>query len=146
MNETIQRIIAARRIAVVGASRGGKKIGNAIVKELKKRGYDVRPVHPSAAEFEGIACAPDLLSLSGQVAAVGGCVPPAKGDAVLRDAAAAGIRLVWMQQGASSPELLALAGELGLETVSKKCIMMYAPPVDSIHSVHRFFVKLFGRY
>lgn len=146
MNETIQRIIAARRIAVVGASRGGKKIGNAIVKELKERGYEIFPVHPSAAEFEGIACAPDLLALRDRVDAVVVCVPPAKGAAVLRDAAAAGIRLVWMQQGASSPELLALARELGLETVSKKCIMMYAPPVGSIHGVHRFFAKLFGRY
>jgi hypothetical protein len=39
---------------------------------------------------------------------------------------------------------LALGDELDLNLVSKKCILMYAPPVDSVHSVHRFFGKLFG--
>jgi predicted CoA-binding protein len=146
VNDTIQRIIACRRFAVVGVSRGGKKIGNAIVKELTKRGYEMFPVHPSATELEGRACAPNLQALQGTVDAAIICIPPAQVEPVLRDAAAAGTRLVWMQQGASTPALEALARELGLETVTRKCIMMYAPPVDSIHKVHRFFVKLFGRY
>jgi len=41
---------------------------------------------------------------------------------------------------------LALVKDLGLSAVSGKCIMMYAQPVTSVHSWHKFFAKLFGQY
>jgi hypothetical protein len=52
---------------------------------------------------------------------------------VARDAAAAGIRHVWLQQGAQSPEIVALCDQLGLETVAGECILMFAKPTG----VHR---------
>jgi len=72
-------------------------------------------------------------------------VPPAKASQALRDAAAVGVKNIWIQQGAQSPEVMATARELGLEPVVGKCILMYAPPVKSFHAWHRGLAKLFGQ-
>ena len=145
MNQAIQDFVACQRIAVVGASRGGKKFGNAAAKELQTRGYQVFIIHPEAQEIDGQTCYPNLSALQGQIDAVFISVPAAQAAAVMREAASLGIRHVWLQQGAESPELLALGEELGLSLVSKKCILMYAPPVKSVHGLHRGFVKLVGK-
>ncbi|MBE9475481.1 MAG: CoA-binding protein, partial [Chloroflexi bacterium] len=86
-----------------------------------------------------------LASIEDDVDGVLVVVPPERSGQVLQDATDAGIRNVWLQQGAESPEVVALGEELDLNLVSKKCILMYAPPVGSYHGVHRFFVKLFGK-
>ena len=145
MNQAIQDFVACQRIAVVGASRGGKKFGNAAAKELQTRGYQVFVIHPEAQEIDGQPCYPNLSALQGQIDAVFISVPAAQAAAVMREAASLGIHHVWLQQGAESPELLALGEELGLSLVSKKCILMYAPPVKSVHGWHRGFVKLVGK-
>jgi len=73
------------------------------------------------------------------------CVPPKRTVEVLREAAEAGIRNVWMQQGSESADAVRLGQELGLQVVSGKCILMYAPPVRSFHGFHRFVMKLIGQ-
>ena len=145
MEQAVQDFIDGKRIALVGMSRGGKKFGNMAYKELKERGYQVYPVHPEAEQIDGENCYKNLASLPESVDGVLVVVPPERSSQVMRDAAEAGIRNVWLQQGAESPEVLALGGELDLNLVSKKCILMYAEPVGSVHGVHRFFVKLFGK-
>ena len=145
MEQTIQDFIDGKRIALVGMSRSGKKFGNMASKELKERGYQVYPVHPEAEQIDGERCYASLASIEGGVDGVLVVVPPGRSSQVLNDAANAGIRNVWLQQGAESPEVLALGDELDLNLVSKKCILMYAPPVGSVHGAHRFFVKLFGK-
>ena len=145
MNQAIQDFVACQRVAVVGASRGGKKFGNAAAKELQTRGYQVFIIHPEAQQIDGQTCYPNLSALRGQIDAVFISVPAAQAAAVMREAASLGIRHVWLQQGAESPELLALGEELDLSLVSKKCVLMYAPPVKSFHGWHRGFVKLVGK-
>jgi predicted CoA-binding protein len=145
MNQAIQEFVGCRSIAVIGASRGGKKFGNAAAKELQTRGYQVFIIHPEAQDIDGQTCYPNLSALRGQIDAVLISVPAAQAAAVMREAASLDIRHVWLQQGAESPELLALGQDLGLSLVSKKCVLMYAPPVKSFHGWHRGFVKLVGK-
>jgi predicted CoA-binding protein len=145
MNRTIQDFINCKRLAVVGVSRSGRKFGNMALAELKARGYEAIPVHPSAREIGGELCYPSLAALRGRVDGVWVCVPPQQAAQVLREAADAGLRNVWLQQGAESPEVLALARELGLNFVHGKCVLMYASPVHSYHGWHRMFVKLVGQ-
>lgn len=141
----IEEFVACKRIAVVGASRSGKKFGNGAAKELRTRGYEVFLIHPEAQEIDGQPCYPSLTALRDQVDAVFISVPAGQAAPVMREAASLGIHRVWLQQGAESPELLALGEELGLSLVSKRCILMYAPPVKSVHGWHRGFVKLVGK-
>lgn len=145
MDQAIEDFISCKRIAVVGVSRNKNKFGNAAYKELKERGYQVYAVNPAAEEINGDACYPGLLALKDQVEGVLVTVPAQKGIQVLQEAKEAGIRHVWVQQQAESPELLQVGQQLGLNLVSGKCILMYAPPVRSFHKWHRAFVKLFGR-
>ena len=144
MNPQIESFIAVKRIAVVGFSRSGKKFGNAAGRELVARGYEIFPVHPDATEIDGITCYPSLKSLEDKAEALLICIPPAGVPAVLEEAADAGIRKIWIQQGAWSQEVQTAADRLGLKPVSKKCILMYAPPVTSIHKFHRALKSIFG--
>jgi uncharacterized protein len=146
MKKEIQDFIDSKRIAIMGASRTGKKFGNMIADELKPKGYEVFLVHPEAKEINGQVCYPNIAALKDQVDAVLICLPPAKAKQAVQDVADAGLKKIWLQQGSQSPEVLALAKQLGLSTVAGKCIMMYADPVSSLHGWHRTFAKIFGQY
>lgn len=145
MNPLIEQFVLSKRIAVVGMSRSGKKFGNMAAKELKAKGYEIFAVHPEAADIEGFACAPNLRCLNGKIDAVWISVPPAKVSPVLNEAAEIGLKNIWLQQGAWSAEVQQTIDLLGLPVVSKKCIMMYAPPVKSVHKFHRTIKGIFGR-
>jgi predicted CoA-binding protein len=144
MNPLIENFVSSKRIAVVGMSRSGKKFGNYACKELKAKGYDVYPVHPETQEIDGFVCVPDLKSLSGKVDGVWISIPPQKVNAVLEEAAQIGLKNIWLQQGAWSEEVQQKIDQLNLKVVSKKCIMMYAPPVKSFHKFHRTISNIFG--
>lgn len=146
MDQKIQNFIACKKMAVVGASRQGNKFGNMAGKELAQRGYEVFYIHPDAADIEGIPTYPNLEAVKDQAECVWVSVTPEHGEAVLRDAAAAGLTKVWLQQGGASPELIKSGEELGLELVTGKCILMYAEPVGSFHKFHQFIWKLIGQY
>ena len=145
MDSLIEKFVQGKRLVIIGLSRGGKKFGNIAYKELKARGYILYAIHPQAQDIEGVPCYPNLAALPGQVDGVLVSVPPQKAKAVLQEVAAAGIKNVWLQQGSESGEVLAQAKQLGLNVVSGKCILMYAPPVRGAHGLHRFVMKLIGQ-
>lgn len=145
MKHVIEEFITSKRIVVVGLSRNGKKFGNSVLTELSKRGYEVFAVHPEAEEIGGTRCYPNLIALRGMVDAVVICISPGRVPDVLREAAAIGLKNVWLQQGAESPGAIAQAKELKLNLVAGKCILMYAPPVEGFHAWHRAFYRLFAK-
>jgi hypothetical protein len=140
----VDEFIAQESLAVVGVSRSGRGFGNAAVRELRANGYRVFPVHPTAGELQGLPCARDLASLPGPVDGVLVVVPPEQTEGVVRDAAVAGIRRVWMQQGSSSPQALELCAENGIEAVHGECILMFLRAGPAIHRFHRGLRRLFG--
>ncbi len=143
MNDTIEHIINTKRIAVVGVL--DKKMGGAVYTTLKQRGYAVFPVHPTRQSFDGDACYATLKTLPPDIKTAVIAVSPKAAEQVVEDALAAGITHLWFQQGKDFSGALAQAKSKGLQTVSRKCILMYAPPVTGIHAVHRYFARLFGR-
>jgi uncharacterized protein len=145
MDQAIQDFVNCRRIAVVGVSRTGKGFGSLALTELRARGYQVFPVNPAMAEVGGERCYPDLASLGGQIDAAVVVLPPAEAVKVLDQAADAGVRHIWLQQGAESVEATAQAQARGLNVVTGRCILMYAPPVRSFHRWHRGWVRLTGK-
>jgi predicted CoA-binding protein len=145
VEKAIIDFVAGKRVAVVGVSRYAKKFGSSIYTELKGRGYQVFGVNPAVGEVSGDKCYPNLTALQGQVDGAVICIKPSSVEPVLREAAAIGLKNIWLQWGADTPENVKLGRELGLNLVSGKCILMYAEPVRSFHSFHRFFVKLFGK-
>lgn len=134
---TIDAFVAEPALALVGLSRSGRKFGNVALRELRAHGYRVYPVHPLATDIDGIRCFRSLAELPERVGGVVISVPPDQAVAAVRNAAAAGIRRVWLQQGAGSPYVVTVCHELGLEAVVNQCILMFASP-RGIHRAHRF--------
>jgi predicted CoA-binding protein len=146
MDQKIQEFIQTKRLAVVGVSRNDQKFGTAIYVELKQRGFEVYGVNPQMEQIKGDKCYANLSDIAGKVDGVIVCVPPQKSAEIVREAAAAGIMKVWLQQGAQSVEAAKTARELGITPVEGKCILMYAGEVKSFHGFHKFVAKLIGQY
>ncbi len=146
MDKNTQDFLQGRTWAIAGVSRSDKKFGTIIYRDLKSRGYKVYGINPFMEQIEGDKCYASMAELPDKVDGVVICLPPNQTVQVIRDAAAAGVRKIWLQQGAESAETDRVARELGVDPVTGKCIMMYAGDVKSIHGVHRFFAKLFGQY
>lgn len=147
MDQAIQEFIEKKRIAIVGASsQNSQKFGNMAARELIERGYEVVFVHPEAEQIDERPAYPNLAAVRDKADAVWVCIPPEGGESVLKDAAEAGFKNVWLQQGAASPELKTYGESLELDMVSGKCILMYAEPVGSLHKFHQVIWKIIGQY
>lgn len=142
----IYEFLSQRSIAVVGVSRTGKKMGNAIHKTLKEKGYKVFPIHPEAESIEGDRCYRAFGELPEKVSGVVICVPPVQTEIVLKQAFEAGINHVWMQQGSESYAAIRYCEKNGMNAVHGQCIMMFIEPVESFHKFHRWVLKLVGKY
>jgi uncharacterized protein len=142
----IDDFLAQKTLAIVGVSRGGRKFGNAILRELTKLGYRLLPIHPDAGELDGVRAYPSFAALPEPVGGVIVVVPPARAEEVVKDAAAHGIRRVWLQQGAASPGALRFCQEQGLSVVHGQCVLMFTRPTTSwFHDAHRWVWELIGR-
>lgn len=143
--EAVAEFLAQRKLALVGASRGGRKFGNVIHRELKAKGYTVYPVHRDAETIGGERCWPGLGSLPEPVGGVVLVVPPAQTEKLVLEAHAAGIGRVWMQQGSQSPAAVRSCEERGMACVQGECILMFAEPAGLLHRVHRGLWGLLGK-
>ncbi|HEY3380209.1 MAG TPA: CoA-binding protein [Vicinamibacterales bacterium] len=143
--QTIDGFASDRTLAIIGVSANGKGFGNAAYKELKGRGYRMLPVHPTANTIQGDPCWHALADLPRPIERLLVAVSPDRAEAVVREAAAAGIKAVWLQQGAASPEALRAAEELGLDAVHGHCILMFAEPTASFHKFHRWLWGVLGK-
>src|SRR5262245_10637309 len=142
-SKAIQAFLAEPALAIVGVSRTGRGFGNTAWRALKEKGYRVYPVHPTVPQVTGATCYARFADLPEPVGGVVIVVPPANAIDVIHEAAAAGIKRVWLQQGAESVEALRMCNDLGIEVVSGECILMFARPTG-VHKAHRFVRRVLG--
>jgi len=142
---TVREFLEQPTLAVVGVSRAGNKFGNTAYRELKSKGYRVYPVHPEAEAIDGDRCYPSLNALPEPADGVLIVVPPQQTEKVVRDAAEAGIRRVWMQQGAESLAAIRFCEEQGIDVVHNECVLMFAEPTAFPHRLHRCVWRLLGK-
>ena len=141
----VDDFLAQRTWAVAGVSRMGKKFGNMAYRELKARGYRLFPVNPNAETVEGDRCYGSLRELPEPAGAALIVTSPAQTEQVVQDAAAAGIRRVWMQQGAESEAAIRFCQERSIDVVHGECIMMFVPEVGFGHRMHRWVWGVLGK-
>jgi predicted CoA-binding protein len=140
----IEAFLAQPALALIGMSRSGKKFGNFAYRALESKGYHVYPIHPHVASIGAVRCYSDFAALPERVENLLVVVPPAQAVTAIRSAAAAGIRRVWLQQGAESPEALNACRDAGVDVISGECILMFARPTG-YHKVHRWLNGLLGK-
>lgn len=140
----VDEFVSQEKLAIVGVSRGGQKFGNGAYRELKAKGYKLFPIHPEAATLEGDPAYKDFASLPEKVGGVVIVVKPAQTEQVVRDAAAAGITRIWMQQGSESAAAIQFCKDNNLSEVHGECIMMYGIGTG-LHGFHGKINKFFGK-
>lgn len=142
---SVEDFLAQRTLALVGASRDPQAFSNNALRELTQKGYRMIPVNPNAETIMGEPCYRSLRDLPEPVGGALIMVPPAQAEAVVRDAAAAGIRRVWMQQGAESEGAIKFCQENGISEVHGECILMFAQPQAFGHKAHRWVWGVLGK-
>jgi len=142
--QDIRDFLGQKTLAIVGLSRDPQAFSARVAVELEQKGYRLLPVNPNADRIGDRQCYPSVSALPRGVGGALLVTPPAQTAAVVREAVAAGIRRIWIQQGAESEEAIACCRSDGIAAVSRQCILMHAEPVASFHAVHRWFAKLFG--
>ncbi len=109
-------------------------------KELVAKGYDVTLVYLNTGETD-----PTIASLGGKVYGAIISVPKSECLAACREAIDAGISRLWLQSGSESPEAVKYCADKGVPVIQKACVLMYAPPVGSVHKFHRGIWKVCGK-
>jgi predicted CoA-binding protein len=117
--DLIDDFLAAGPWAVAGASNDRSKYGNKVLRCYLQKGLGpVYPLHPSAREVEGLSAYRDLRSVPAPVRSLSIITPPPVTEALVVEAAEAGVTHLWMQPGAESPRALQLARERGLSAIA----------------------------
>jgi predicted CoA-binding protein len=141
----VDGFLKQQKLAVVGVSRQKTKFGSTICHELKKKGFRVFPVNVHMETYDGERCYPDLKSLPEPVDGAVLVIPPAQTEQVVKDAAAANVPLIWMQQGSESQSAVQFCNDHNITVITGQCILMFLEPVTSVHRFHRWLWKLFGK-
>jgi predicted CoA-binding protein len=105
-------------VAILGASRDRRKIGNKSVRAHLQQGYHVFPVNPHATEIEGLPAYPDLASVPVErLDRISVYLPPEVALELLPEIQARGAKEVWFNPGSDSDDVIARAEALGLEII-----------------------------
>ncbi len=142
----IQNFLAPKKLAIAGASRNPKKFGAIVFSELKKRGFELYPVHPSATEIQGIPCYSKVDELPAGVDHLYIVTPKSETLSLVNQALSRDIKRIWIQQSSDTPEALELAKQHQVPLISGRCMLMFAEPVGNIHGFHRWLSKVFRTY
>ncbi len=148
--ESVQDFFAQKRIAVSGLSRTKDSGAGAIYLKLRKNGYQVFPIHPSAESLHGDQCYPTLSAIPGGVDAVFIMNSPDITETIVDEAIRLGVKRVWMHNNglmASSVSEAAVnrGRAAGVQVISVGCPMMFLEP-DFFHSCMRWFLSASGRF
>lgn len=121
--ELMKTMLEKKTWAVIGASPRKDRYGYKIFNALKRNGYEVYPVNPGCdfigtdkvyATIEDLPKAPDCVDM---------VVKPELVKRLLESIQKAGIKYVWFQPGTMDDEVIRMAEELGLEAVTRGCVM-----------------------
>jgi uncharacterized protein len=148
MKKVIDKFIGDKNIALIGVSKNPQKFGNALLKELSKKGYNVFPVHPELKEVEGTKCLSSLEDLPDNVKNLLLAVQPKVTEEIVGNINPQKIKRVWMLKGAgkgsASEKAIQECKNKGIEVVYGFCPMMFYSP-SGIHGFHFWLRKTFGK-
>lgn len=122
--DTIRRILTScRTLAVVGLSPKPSRDSHRVASYLLKHGYTVVPVNPGQKEILGSPCYKSLLEIPFPVDLADLFLSPDRIPAVVAQAIAKKIPVLWMQQGVVHEEAAQQARDAGIEVIMDRCIM-----------------------
>ena len=120
----VDRMLKAKRVAVVGLSDDPSRPSHGIAGYLASHGYEVIPVNPNHDQVLGQKCYARLSEVPGEVDLVNVFRRPQFCADVTREAIEAGAKGVWLQSGIRNEEARKLAEEATIDFVQDRCIMV----------------------
>ena len=125
MTKEIDEFLKAEAFGVVGASSDRSKFGNRVLRCYQEHGLKAVPVNPKEKEIEGTPCVASVADLPDDVTSISIITPPLVTEQVVEHAAGKGIRNIWMQPGAESPQAVAFCREHGINVIADgSCILV----------------------
>jgi len=118
------RMLAGKRIAVVGLSDNPSRVSYAIAEYLISAGYEVVGVNPNVRGVLGVKCYASLKDVPGGIDVVNVFRRSEYCAQVVREAAEVGAKGVWLQSGISSTEAKEIVRRAGIDYVEGRCIMV----------------------
>ena len=119
---TIARMLAGKRIAVVGLSDDPSRPSYDVASYLRSAGKVILPVNPNCSTVMGLKCYASLDQVPGPIDVVDVFRRPEHCAAVVQDAIAAGAKGVWLQSGIVSEGAARIAKEAGIDFVQNRCL------------------------
>ena len=110
-------------VAILGASKDRQRFSNKAVRAYLQAGYSVYPVNPKEREIEGLKCYGTVSDIPAQPDKALFYVNPGIGIGLVEGVARKGIKTIYLNPGAESPELAEKARGLGLEVVQACAIV-----------------------
>ena len=125
IQEQIDQFLSAGAFGVAGASSNREKYGNRVLRCYLQNGRSAVPVNPRESEIEGINCVASVSDLPPDVTSLSMITPPAVTEQLVPAAIAHGIKNIWMQPGAESPNAVALCREKGVNVIADgSCLLV----------------------
>lgn len=120
----IDRMLKAKRVAVVGMSDDPSKPSHGIGGYLASHGYEVIPVNPSHEKIMGRKCYAKLSDVPGKIDLVNVFRRSEFCADVVKDAIAVGAKGIWLQAGIRNEQGMQLAEDAKVDFVQDRCIMV----------------------
>ena len=130
-NDAIQRMLNARRIAVVGLSDDPSRPSYGVARYLQSVGKEIIPVNPRYDQVLGTTCYAALEDIPDKIDLVNVFRRPGYCAEVVRSAVALKAGGVWLQSGITNEEARNVAESAGIDFVQDRCIM-----IEHMHSAH----------
>jgi predicted CoA-binding protein len=123
--ERIETFLAAEAFGVVGASSKPHKYGNKVLRCYQQNRHSVVPVNPVEKTIEGLDCVHSVDQLPDNVSSISIITPPQVTEKVVALAISNGIKNIWMQPGAESPQAVAKCEDAGVNVIADgSCLLV----------------------
>jgi acyl-CoA synthetase (NDP forming)/GNAT superfamily N-acetyltransferase len=129
---SLKPLFTPRSVAVIGANRTSRTVGNTILRNLVQHGFTgpVHAVNPRATEIDGVPSVPSIAEVPGPVDLAVVAVPAAAVRTVLRECGLSGVSAVVVvttgvtdgDETAAREGLLGLARGHGMRLVGPNCM------------------------
>lgn len=119
----IEAMLKMHVVAVVGCSPEPSRPSHQVASYLMDAGYRVIPVNPACGEILGEKCYPTLADVPEPVDVVDVFRRPEHALGIVKEAIAAKVKGIWLQDGTGTPEAAELARRSGLKAVLDDCMM-----------------------
>ncbi len=155
LDTMVQDFLAQKKIAIVGVSDKRDTGCNLAYNRFKENGYQVYPVNPRIASFQGDACYSDLTSIPEKVDAVFILASPKVTDQIVNQCVDLGVKHVWMHcmmgvkpglaagMTSVSQEAVDVCNANGIAVIPGSCPNQFLKP-DFPHKMMRGMWSLFG--